>query len=210
MRDIMRDEIYFICLIIGAGAVLALFSIIPSLHFPDTQEYTVDVTHFALHDNASGSQIQGAMFAGMSEVSRLVVITAYFRFTPKDFRGVEFCIPRGWRVTEKYNSYPGGKMDAYPDFYIAELYTADTEREYNRQVIIEPDLTPLHPGEGNEGYVVVTLQPENDAHPPDECRIIVGVGSDGNVIYPTYGEYSVNFSSSGEDVCMPTCNPECI
>lgn len=196
----MRDEIYFICLVIGAVAILALFDIIPSLHSPDTEIKTVDVTHFNLHDNASGSQIQGAMFAGMSEVTRQVVITAYFRLTPKDFRGVDFCIPRGWLVTEKFNSYPGGEMGACPDYYIAELYTADTGREYNRQVIVEPDLRVSHTGGGNEGYVVVVLQPENDKEPPDECRICVGVGSDGNVVYPAHGEYSVNFSSSGQEL----------
>lgn len=112
----MRNEIYYFCLIIGAVAVLALFAFIPShLHFPDTEEKTVGITHFSLHDNASGSHIQGAMFAGMSDVTRRVVITAYFGLTQKDFRGVEFYIHKGWIVTEKYTSYPGGEMDECPN-----------------------------------------------------------------------------------------------
>lgn len=203
----MKNKIYFACLLISALAILALFEVIPfHQQFPDTEEKTVDITHFDLHDNTSGSLVQGAMFAGMSEVTRQVVITAHLRISPADFGGVEFGIPQGWVVTEKYNSYPGGEMSACPEYSISEWYTGSLVK-YNRMVRITPDVNFSSSGEGNEGNVVMVLQPENDTHPPDECQIRVSVGSekinDISVIYPTSGEYMVYFSPSGQDLHIP-------
>ncbi len=199
----MKKYTYYLSLLIGALLLLALLEFIPFHQlFPDTEEKIVDITHFDLHDNTSGSLVQGAMFAGMSEVTRQVVITAHLRISSKDFGGVEFGIPRGWVVTEKCNSYPGGEMDASPGYYISEWYTGSLV-EYSRMVKITPDLNFSGLGEGNEGYVVMLLQPENDAHPPEECHVRVSVGSekinDISVIYPTSGEYLVNFAPSAQD-----------
>ncbi len=203
----MKKNIYYIFLAIGALLLLALLVFGPfHQQSPDTEFKTVDVTHFDLHDNASGSMVQGAMFAGVSEVTHQVVITAHLWLSSKDFGGVEFGIPQGWVVTEKYSSYPDGEIDAHPEYSISEWHTGSSV-EYDSLVRIRPDLNFSSPGEGNEGYVVLVLQPKDDTPPFEECKILVGVGSEmvngTSVIHPTYTKYSLNFSLSGQELHVP-------
>ncbi|NLO77471.1 MAG: hypothetical protein GX097_03145 [Methanomicrobiales archaeon] len=197
----MKKIIYFVPLFAIAVILLAFLVFCPfDQQLPDTNFETVDITHFDLYDNASGSWVQGAMFAGVSEGTRQVVITAHLWLSSKDFGGVEFGIPQGWVVTEKYSSYPDGDIDARPEYYISEWRTGSSLK-YTSLVRITPDLNFSSLGEGNEGYVVLVLQPEDDAHPTEECRILVSVGSEmvnnTSVIHPTYNKYSLNFSLSG-------------
>jgi len=196
----MKKIIYFVPLFAIAVILLALL-VFGLFHqqSPDTEFKTVDITHFDLYDNASGSMVQGAMFAGVSEVTHQVVITAHLWISSKDFGGVEFGIPQGWIVTEKYSSYPDGDINAHPEYSISEWHTGSSV-EYNRLVKITPDLNFSSLGEGNEGYVVLVLQPEDGAHPTEECRILVSIGSEmvngTSVIHPTFTNYSLNFSIS--------------
>ncbi len=87
----MEKYTYYTLLLIGALLLLSLLRFIPFHQlFPDidTEEKMVDITHFDLHDNTSGSLVQGgAMFAGMSDVTRQVIITARIWISPKDFGG---------------------------------------------------------------------------------------------------------------------------
>lgn len=203
----MKEYTYYICLLIGALLLLAFLVFFPfDQQCPDAGGEIVDITHFDLHDNASGSWVQGAMFAEMGEVTRQVVITAHLWISGKDFGGVEFGIPQGWIVTKKYHSYPDGNMDARPEYSISEWHTGSLI-EYTSMVKITPDINLSCLDEGNEGYVVMVLQPEDDTAPPEECGIRVGVGSekiDGiSVIHPTYNEYSLNFSSARDDLHVP-------
>ena len=197
----MKKIIYFVPLFAIAVILLAFLVFCPfDQQLPDTNFETVDITHFDLYDNATGSWVQGAMFAGVSEGTRQVVITAHLWLSSKDFGGVEFGIPQGWVVTEKYSSYPDGDINAHPEYSISEWHTGSSV-EYNRLVKITPDLNFSSLGEGNEGYVVLVLQPEDDTPPPEECRVLVSVGSEmvnnTSVIHSTYNKYSLNFSISG-------------
>ena len=61
----MKKNIYYIFLAIGALLLLALLVFGPfHQQSPDTEFKTVDITHFDLYDNASGSMVQGAILQG--------------------------------------------------------------------------------------------------------------------------------------------------
>ena len=196
----MKKIIYFVPLFAIAVILLAFLVFCPfDQQLPDTNFETVDITHFDLYDNASGSWVQGAMFAGVSEGTRQVVITAHLWLSSKDFGGVEFGIPQGWIVTEKYSSYPDGDIDARPEYYISEWRTGSSLK-YTSLVRIRLDINVPRPDEGNQGYIILVLQPEDDTPPFEECRILVGVGSEmvngTSVIHPTFTNDSLNFSIS--------------
>ena len=197
----MKKNIYYIFLAIGALLLLALLVFGPfHQQSPDTEFKTVDITHFDLYDNASGSMVQGAMCAGVIKGTRQVVITAHLQISSKDFGGVEFGIPQGWIVKEKYSSYPDGEIDARPEYYISEWRTGSSLK-YTSLVRIRLDINVPRPDEGNQGYIILVIQSEDDTPPFEECRILVSVGSEmvngTSVIYPTYTQYSLNFSVSG-------------
>ena len=154
------------------------------------QAETVDMCHFSLHNPDSNSSVKGAMFAKIDDSDRYVIISGFVDIKPGYTNAVGFYISDGWEVVERTSSYPNGNMSVNPERYIVTWKHSGGTFEKVEVGFIVPHL----PYKGNDGVVIIRLEPEDRRTPPDVCNISVWVGSDGGYIPDSsFGDFSLAF-----------------
>jgi hypothetical protein len=175
-----------------AATYLSIFSVLillclvaTSCRGPITGEYAAnkDVLNFrdfSLNTDSVGltTTVNGTIFVkGNSQKtdSRQMQISARVEIDPRDWGGVGFYVPDGWKVSSIHSDYPQG--DRQP-----ERYTTILKFRERAEIFIGNSQLSADRG-GGEGSVVIELEPlSSKTDLAGSAEIVIAAGSSGKIV----------------------------
>jgi hypothetical protein len=154
---------------------------------------------------------QGTIFVTRDEAHPTIPhlqIVAWMEIDSRDFGGIQFKIPIGWKLTNLVTDYPQSGED--PALHITTWYGPEGEDYYRILINIGGVWSIYDEVKGGKGMIVINIEPSGYlSELPDSLELNIGAGSSGeNIIYPCQIVKKVSLDATAQTYANSTYTPE--